>query len=234
MRSVLFHSNFIDLKSKCVQYSSILQKADFEKFASEDCIKKCVQKMSTLKLVPDGKKMESRASVLIPLCHTNNDLCLLYTLRTHSLRRHPGKISFPGGMCDENENPEDTASRETEEEVGFLRNKIKIYGCGAPILRSGVSITPTVGYLGHVGTNDFKINKEEVQFAFTVPLSMLCDPECCRYTQFRNSYTLPVYVIDGFRIWGVTGFLTHLFLKCLADDLYKLKLVQSTRVLKDL
>lgn len=233
MRNFLFQSNLNDFKSKCAQYSGLLQKTDFEKFLSDDHLKKCIQKFSSLKLIPSRKKYEKTASVLIPLCHVNNDLCLLYTLRTSSMKRHGGQISFPGGMCDGDETSEETASREAEEEVGVLRQNVKMYGCGAAIIRSGVLITPTVAYIGHIGANNLKINKKEVQYAFAVPLSMLCDPNCCKYTQFRNSYTLPVFLVDGFRIWGVTGFLTHIFLKCLLDDVYKLELLQNTEITKD-
>lgn len=233
MRHLLFQNNFCEFKSKCVRYSHTIQKIDFEKFLTEDNLRKCVEKFNSLKFITPHETSEKKASVLIPLCHVNNNLCLLYTLRTSTLKRHRGQISFPGGMCDNDEIPEETAIRETEEEVGLPRKNIKIYGCGASIIRSGVLITPTVGYVGHLRTNDLKINKKEVQHAFAVPLSMLCDPKCCKYTQFRNSHTLPVFIVDGFRIWGVTAFITHVFLKCLLDDVYDLKLVQNTKIRED-
>ncbi|XKL67029.1 hypothetical protein PGB90_010449 [Kerria lacca] len=123
-------------------------------------------------------------------------------------------------MSDINETAEETAIRETEEEIGISRNNIKIYGCGSPIEREGVLITPIVGYIGIIEPENLNINEKEVQHAFALPLAKFCESNNCRYTKFRNNYILPVFLIDGYRIWGVTGYITHIFLKCLLDDSY--------------
>lgn len=61
---------------------------------------------------------------------------------------------------------------------------------------------------------------------FTVPLSYLSSEKSKRYTQFRpgkNSpgYSIPVYLTDYEKIWGITAVLTHLFLSSiLTKELY--------------
>lgn len=77
-----------------------------------------------------------------------------------------------------------------------------------------------------------RINPHEVERVFTVPISRLCQKR--GHTQFRMvprntrdtnpssgnftltaAYSIPVYPVDEARIWGMTAFITHLFLQSL-------------------
>ena len=42
-------------------------------------------------------------------------------------RAHAGQVSFPGGRCDNNETAEETALRETYEEIGVHSDNIDIW-----------------------------------------------------------------------------------------------------------
>ena len=44
---------------------------------------------------------------------------MIFTVRSDALSRHPGEISFPGGLLDEGESPADAARREAFEEIGL-------------------------------------------------------------------------------------------------------------------
>lgn len=73
------------------------------------------------------------SSVLIPLFpDKNHQLNVILTLRTEGIR-HAGQISFPGGRREGSELPEETALRETEEEIGVTRNQIEIACCITPL-----------------------------------------------------------------------------------------------------
>ena len=63
----------------------------------------------------------------------HEQICLLYTLRASSMRKHGGEISFPGGNSDPGESPTQTALREMEEELGIARDKVDVWGQMAPI-----------------------------------------------------------------------------------------------------
>ena len=67
-------------------------------------------------------RVQKRASVLIPLLESEDDIYVMLTLRYSEMRSHPGQVSFPGGKQDSNdENSLQTALRETHEEIGLPR-----------------------------------------------------------------------------------------------------------------
>ena len=69
------------------------------------------------------------AAVLVPLVERPDGITTMLTQRTNHLAHHPGQISFPGGHVDPGDGtPEETALRETEEEVGVHRRHIEIIG----------------------------------------------------------------------------------------------------------
>ncbi|KAL3117266.1 hypothetical protein niasHT_007669 [Heterodera trifolii] len=96
---------------------------------------------------------------------------ILLTVRSKSLRRHPGEVCFPGGMFDTNadRNPTDAALREAFEEIGLPPNFVHIVGTLPPLV-SGTSefrIVPVVALL----TNDFRPSySSEVEVHFWAPL----------------------------------------------------------------
>ncbi len=60
------------------------------------------------------------AAVLIPILEHNSGFTILLTQRTETMSNHPGQIAFPGGTKEVAEStPEETALRETEEEIGI-------------------------------------------------------------------------------------------------------------------
>ncbi len=67
-----------------------------------------------------------KAAVLIPICEFNNGTgpVIVFTKRSESVQHHKGEISFPGGVHEENETLEETALRETREELGVSPFKI--------------------------------------------------------------------------------------------------------------
>ena len=88
----------------------------------------------------------TRAAVLIPLLLRNEGLSVLLTQRTDHLHDHAGQISFPGGRMDPGDSdPNDTALRESEEEIGLHRGGVEILGHLPQYLTvSGYSVTTVV------------------------------------------------------------------------------------------
>ena len=89
----------------------------------------------------------TRAAVLIPLLLKEEGLTVLLTQRTNHLRDHAGQISFPGGRMDPQDlTPDDTALRESQEEIGLDPKRVEIIGYLPQYLTvSGYSVTPVVG-----------------------------------------------------------------------------------------
>jgi 8-oxo-dGTP pyrophosphatase MutT (NUDIX family) len=142
---------------------------------------------------------------------------LLYTRRTQHVESHKGQVSFPGGACDEGETTsEQTALREAQEEIGIDPSEVRILGRLASMITiSTFRVTPVVGVLRWPSV--FRLNANEVERIFTVPLDWLAD------TANRWEFTLPArprgvivyHPFDGELLWGATARMTVEFLKAL-------------------
>ena len=148
------------------------------------------------------------AAVLIPLVERHQGITTLLTQRTAHLENHPGQISFPGGHVEPSDNSaEETALRETEEEVGLNRSCIQVLGrLDQYRVRTGFEITPVVGLV----TPPFKISPDEYEVAkvFEVPLSYLMEPmNYKRESRKFEGKTRCFYAINynGYYIWGATA-----------------------------
>lgn len=187
-----------------------------------------LKSMSQIRMSADEPK--ERSAVLIPLCVVDNEVSLLYTVRSLNLTKHRGQVCFPGGKEDKSDaSLEETALRETEEELGISKNNIEVWGSGKSIIgRFPPSILPVVGLIRDFENLILNINETEVEKVFTVPLKDLCDCNNIGHTQFRY-YSTPVYMAGEERIWGLTAMITHVFLNCLIPNngyKYKLKFIR--------
>jgi 8-oxo-dGTP pyrophosphatase MutT (NUDIX family) len=157
----------------------------------------------------------TKAAVLIPLLLREEGLSVLLTQRTNQLRDHAGQISFPGGRMDpEDRTPDETALRESEEEIGLERNNVEIIGYLPQYLTvSGYSVTPVVGLVQPQA--EYVLDEFEVADVFEVPLDFLIDPSNHQVRLWqseqggRRFYSMPY----GNRfIWGATaGMLRNLY-----------------------
>ncbi|ERL85960.1 mitochondrial coenzyme A diphosphatase NUDT8 [Dendroctonus ponderosae] len=205
------------LKKLGCRYSSLYSP---EVILSDENIKRTVAKFSSMKPIRMiAHEPNKRAGVLIPLCLVDGKVAILYTLRAANLKSHRGQVSFPGGMQDVTDrNLEQTALRETEEELGIERTNIEVWGSGNVIVtRLETSVTPVIGQIkGEYRKYDLKVNSSEVEDVFTVPLEDLCKPQNLGYTQFRGAFaSMPVFTGGKMRVWGLTALLTYRFLSSL-------------------
>ena len=148
------------------------------------------------------------AAVLVPLVLRSDGIRVLLTQRTDHLKHHPGQISFPGGHVDSGDKtPEDTALRETQEEVGLSHQHIEILGrLDQYRVRTGFVVTPVVGFV----TPPFEIEPDhfEVAAVFEVPLCFIMDP--VNHTPQKREYRGQVrhfygMTYDEHYIWGATA-----------------------------
>lgn len=190
-----------------------------ETLLSKENIEKTIKRLSNInmKLEKANLRIPMRnAAVLVPICVVDNEVSLVYTLRAADLKTHRGQVSFPGGMQDSSDiSLEQTALRETEEELGVQQEKIQIWGTGNTIIsRNTLHITPVVGLINCSNIlNELNVNPAEVKEVFTVSVQTLCDLDMIRHTQFKTGYSIPVFTGGKRRIWGLTAVLTHVFLK---------------------
>ena len=156
------------------------------------------------------------AAVLIPLTYFQNEWHILFTRRTDKVESHKGQVSFPGGASDEGETPQQTALRETEEEIGVKPTDVKIIGkLNIMITISKYRVSPIVGVIPFPYA--FKVANVEVARIFTMPLSWLANRN--NYWEFSlndpDRSVIAYHPFDGELLWGATARMTVNFLKIL-------------------
>jgi 8-oxo-dGTP pyrophosphatase MutT (NUDIX family) len=158
------------------------------------------------------------AAVLIPLVRWKNEWHFVYTRRTEAVEHHKGQVSFPGGGCEEGEsNPEQTALREAEEEIGLQSKDVHLLGRLNELLTiTRYRVTPVAGVIPW--PYEIKPEPAEVERVFIIPLLWLANPsnwseESFRPKGLRASINLITYhPYDGETLWGATARITHNFL----------------------
>jgi 8-oxo-dGTP pyrophosphatase MutT (NUDIX family) len=147
------------------------------------------------------------AAVLVPIV-ARSEPAVLLTQRTHTLPKHAGQISFPGGTTEASDRaPIDTALRETHEEIGLDASVIQPLGYLDPY-RSGTGflITPVVALVEP--DIALTLNAGEVDNVFEVPLAYLMDPANHRVEarDVGGRERLFYAITYGERyIWGITA-----------------------------
>ncbi len=130
-----------------------------------------------------SKEKYLNSAVLIPLLLINDECHLLFEKRSIGIRQG-GEVSFPGGQVDEIDKKDyrQTAIRETVEELGIDESKIEIIGqMGTLIAPMGVSVDPFVGILHIKSLDELKIDSNEVERIFTLPLSFFINTQPSKF-----------------------------------------------------
>ncbi len=166
----------------------------------------------SIDIFPDETPHDS--AVLVPIVVNYDQISLLFTLRSNSLERHSGQVSFPGGIIEEDDNSViQTALRETKEEIGISSENIQVIGQLIPFNTStGYIVYPVIGVIDSL--EKINRNKLEVDRIFCIPLGWLCNPEHSRLEVFissdgkaRNVRYFDLY--DGELLWGITAKITQ-------------------------
>lgn len=154
------------------------------------------------------------AAVLILLHPMDGEAHVVFTERTNHVEHHKGQMSFPGGACDDIDDcGETTALRETWEEIGVVRDHVRLIGTLDDMVTiSNFRVTPFVGILDHNNPYPFTINDKEVAKVVEVPLTFLMEESNMelevREHQGRE-VLVPAFSYNGHRIWGATARMLH-------------------------
>lgn len=134
------------------------------------------------------------SAVLVPFLLIGDEYHLLFQKRAADIRQG-SEICFPGGRYDSNldRDFQETALRETVEELGLSREKVAIAGClGTLVTPRGVIVETFIGRLDINNLDELKPAPSEVEEVFTIPVSWFIEnsPEIY-YTrvEVQSSYT---------------------------------------------
>lgn len=169
------------------------------------------------------------AAVLVPLLPVGETLHVVYTRRAATLPHHRGQVAFPGGTRGAADpDPEATALREAQEEIGLHPDDVRVLGRldDVETLASRFHITPVVGVASGAGA--WRPCPREVDAIFTVSLATLSAPGAEREELWDfDGRRVPIrfFPAAGQVIWGAT----HRITRNLLDVIERLPSQRSAR-----
>ena len=148
------------------------------------------------------------AAVFLLLRENQEEVQVIFTRRSRNLSSHPGQISFPGGIVEQEDSSILNAGlREVREEIGLEKNRIETLGTLRPhVTLSKFLIHPFVGIMD--GASEFKINTSEVVEIFEVPLGFLLNRKnLTEHRLQKNKKYAGYYAVPygPYYIWGATA-----------------------------
>jgi 8-oxo-dGTP pyrophosphatase MutT (NUDIX family) len=158
---------------------------------------------------PEMQPPEARqAAALLLLYPDHGDIRLPLTVRRHDLPQHAGQVSLPGGRIDPGESPLDTALRETHEEIGVPRDKVRIVGALSSlwVVVSNHLLFPFVGIAD--ARPAFHPAPNEVAELLEISIFDLCDRSklgWSRHTREGIVVDYPHFDLAGHQTWGATA-----------------------------
>jgi 8-oxo-dGTP pyrophosphatase MutT (NUDIX family) len=165
------------------------------------------------------------AAVLIPMLRENGEWRLLLTRRTASLAEHSGQVAFPGGRAEPGDpDPETTALREAQEEIGLDPRDVHLLGRLHDYHTiTNYRVTPVVGSIPwpyHLRPAAYEVDR-----VFTIPLSWLADPANHEQRQRQLPVPFPSIPVIYFHpydqevLWGASARFTLALLDALGMGL---------------
>lgn len=155
------------------------------------------------------------AGVLVLLYQYRDELRFFLTRRTESVGTHKGQISLPGGAREKGESLEETAKRETLEELGLDPSELEILDAPLTPLFIPASefwVTPYVAYYHRVP--ELRVAQEEVVELISVPLALLLNDSAV-FEEVREirgiSVLVPYFEIQSHKVWGATAMILSEF-----------------------
>lgn len=156
------------------------------------------------------------SAVLVPVYRKQGQYHILFIQRTEKVKDHKGQISFPGGAYEEQDGTlQNTAIRESAEEIGLMPGDIEILGELDDLMTIGTNyvISPYVAIIPWPYA--FKVDGWETEEIIEVPISALLNKDCVR----RESDVLEGRVVKTYFyhyqdkvIWGATARIVKQFL----------------------
>lgn len=154
-----------------------------------------------------------RASVLVMI--GTEDFDITFTERAHTMRKHPGQISFPGGSLEPGEGAVEAALREAWEEIGLAPSRAQVMGRlpAAHVRASAFDVAAIVAaWDGEADNAVVPVDAAEVAAVHRYRIEDLADPSNRVTAVLPQGYSGPAFTMGEIFIWGFTAHLTDILL----------------------
>ncbi len=154
-------------------------------------------------IIPIEVRGIEESAVCVPVLYIEQEPYLILIRRSRKLRRHPGQISFPGGLIEKDEGPLEAALREMKEEIGIKDGCFQVLGrlSGTVTINSRVRITP---FLVLLRCKEFHLSREEVEEIYFVALESFKSTKCVEIVMPNGNVTCR-YPLKDLVVWGATA-----------------------------
>ena len=193
-------------------FIKFIPKIEKEKLLSTDAHAKMapLERISFLKETNYIANNPKKAAVLMLFYPKNGVTHLALIVRNTYPGVHSSQIGFPGGKVElEDLNLEQTALRETHEEVGIHPEKITIIKPFSEIYipPSNFLVYPYMG-ISHEELK-FIPDLDEVKRVLEFPLSLFLDEATISHVKMTTSYAtdleVPAFMVEKYVVWGATA-----------------------------
>ena len=170
-----------------------------------------MERLAELKRIAIEKETARKAGVLALFYPSEaKQTMLALILRKTYKGVHSAQIGFPGGKYElEDISLKETALRETEEEIGVIRNSVSVLKKLTEIYipPSNFFVQPYLGITN--STPNFILQEEEVEALVEVPLIHFMDDAIKTYQNLTTSYAknieVPAFMLNDHLVWGATA-----------------------------
>jgi len=194
------------------EFVKYVPKIEKEKLLASDAHAKMapLERISFLEEANYQEKNPKLAAVLMLLYPKNEITHLALIVRNSYPGVHSSQIGFPGGKVEMSDaNLEETALRETHEEVGISPDKIEIIKPFSQIYipPSNFLVAPFMG-ISHQELN-FIPDLDEVKRVLEFPLESFLDENTITNVKMTTSYAtdieVPAFMVEKYVVWGATA-----------------------------
>lgn len=160
----------------------------------------------------DYSKLNAKNSAVLALLYPNKSevMQLVFIQRKTYKGVHSNQIGFPGGKVEKKDlNLLDTALRETEEEIGITKSKIKLITglTKLYIPPSNFIVYPFLSYLDH--QPEFILQETEVDRVYSIPLETCLDHKneviATVSAAYAKNVSVNAFKFDQRIVWGATA-----------------------------
>lgn len=160
------------------------------------------------------EKNATPSAVLILLFPKNDSWSFILTERSSQVEHHQGQVSLPGGAQEDGESLQETALRETEEELGIDIENVSVLGPLTPLFipMSGFIVHPFVGWTK--SQPEIQPDPVEVIAVPIVSIDQLLAPENIKREKRKHrgiEVDIPFFDFEKAKVWGATAMILSEF-----------------------